>query len=310
MSEPVETQRDVGPPGAPPATGPPPSPDAPPPSSQVDDAHDLRSFHLNRLLRKGSTRILITLFVAVAGVGGAIAAGPAIGLIAAGAALLISLVVVFFIADAASEDSFFAIYAQQRGLTRTGETSIAPMTPLLRKGDKRKVKEVLRGPLADGLDGALALYTYTEVSEDENGSHDTDYDFTIAYAELPESVALCPGLYCNRKSGFRFLEGVEDAFRRNVRVKLESEKLAGEYEIFVGPEQDQNWIHQLFSPSFIVWLSESAPQKFAFELDDGVLCCNVKGHRKDAAHLDEMRESIAVIAARIRDEVAESATPG
>ncbi len=305
----VQPQRDVGPPGAPPPAEPLPPVDAPPPASQVDDADDMRSYHLKRLLKKTSTWIWVALVVAVTAVGGMIAAGPAGGLVLAGAALLIALVVVFFIADSASEDAFFDIYARQRGLTRTGETSVPPMTPLLRKGDERKVEEVLRGELSDDLPGTLALYTYTDVYHDKDGRHESDYHFTIAYTEMPESVELCPNLFCNRKSGLRFLEGVEDAFRSNVRVDLESERLAGEYEIFVGPDQDQNWIRQLFSPSFIVWLSESAPRKFAFELDAGVLCCNVKGHHKDAAHLDTMRESVAAVAARIRDEAGESAPP-
>ena len=297
---------DVGPPGAPPPAAPPPQ-DAPPPSSQVDDADDLRSFHFKRLIGKGGTKIWIMLVVCVVAVGLAIAVSPLIGLAGAVGALLLSLLIVFLIADSASEEAFFDIYAQQRGLTRAGDTSVAPMTPLLRKGDERKVEDVLRGPLGDGMEGTLAQYTYTDVYHDKDGRHETDYHFTIAYTELPETVTRCPGLFCNRKSGFRFLEGVEDTFRKNVRVNLESEELGDEYEIFVGPDQDQNWIRQLFSPTFIVWLADSAPDKFAFELEDGVLCCNVKGHHKDAAHLDQMSESIGVIAARIREEVAESA---
>ena len=101
--------------------------------------------------------------------------------------------------------------------------------------------------------------------------------------DVPECVRVRAGLYCNRKSGFSFLEGVEDAFRSNERVSLESEALADDYEIFVSKGQDPNWIRQLFSPTFIVWLTDSAPEKFAFELESGVLCCNVKGHKKDAS---------------------------
>jgi hypothetical protein len=307
VSDQADPTRDVGPPGAPPSAEPPPSEAAPPPSSQVDDADDLRSYHFKRLIGKTGTQVWIVLVVCVAAVALAIAVSPLVGLGSGVGALLISILIIFLIADSASEEAFFEIYSQQRGLTRAGDTSVAPMTPLLRKGDERKVEDVLRGSLSDGVEGTLAQYTYTDVYHDKDGRHETDYDFTIAYTELPESVAPCPGLFCNRKSGFRFLEGVEDTFRKNVRVNLESEKLGDEYEIFVGPDQDQNWIRQLFSPTFIVWLADSAPERFAFELDNGILCCNVKGHHKDAAHLDQMCESIGVIAARIREEVAESA---
>jgi hypothetical protein len=302
-----EPRGSVPPPGAPPPTAPPPSRDAPPPSSQVDDADDLRRFHLSRLFAKRLTQFAIVTVVTVAAFIGLVAVGPGVALIAGGGALLLSVIVVFFLADAASEDAFFDIYAQQRGMARTEDDSLPPVTPLLRKGDEREADEVLRGPLADGVDGTLALYTYTDVHHDKNGRHETDYHFTVSMVEVPECVEFVRGLYCNRKSGFSFLEGVEDAFRRNERVRLESEALADEYEIFANPHDDPNWIRQFFSPTFIVWLTDSAPEKFAFELESGVLCCNVKGHKKHARQLDEMRETAAQVARRIREEIAESA---
>ena len=279
--------------------------DAPPQSTDVDDADDLRSFHLNRLLGKRSTQALIAIFAIAAGAGGGIAAGLAVGLIAAGAAILISAVVLYVIADAASEDSFFEIYAEQRGMTRTGNGSLPPATPLLRKGDERKANEILSGSLGDGVDGTLALYTYTDVYYDKNGRQETDYHFTVSMVDIPECAKFVPGLYCNRKSGFRFMEKIEDVFRSKERVHLESEALDEHYEIFADKGQDQNWLRQLFSPTFIVWLTDSAPQKFAFELENGELCCNVSGHKKDAAHLDGMRAAAASVAQRIREEVAE-----
>jgi len=301
-----DTQGSKPPPGAPPPAAPPPSDDAPPPSSQVDDADDLRKFHLNRLFGKRLTQILIVTAVTVAVLAGLLSAGPAVALIAGGGVLLLSLIIVFFLADSASEDAFFDIYAQQRGMTRTDGDSLPPVTPLLRKGDEREAGEVLRGSFADGVDGTLALYTYTDVHHDKNGRHETDYHFTVSMVDLPECVELVRGVYCNRKSGFSFMEGVEDAFRSNERVNLESEALSDDYEIFVSKHQDPNWTRQLFSPTFIVWLTDSAPEKFAFELESGVLCCNVKGHKKHAKQLDEMRETAASVARRIREEVAES----
>jgi hypothetical protein len=284
---------------------PPPRQEAPRQSGQVDDADDLRSFHLNRLLRKRLTQTLVAILVIAAAILGAILGGPAAALIAGGGAVLLSVLIVFFIADAASEDAFFDIYAQQRGMTRTEDGSLPPVTPLLRKGDEREADEVLTGSLAEGLDGTLALYTYTDVYHDKDGRHETDYHFTISMANLPDCVQFVPELYCNRKSGFRFMESIEDVFRTKERLHLESEALEEHYEIFVSKQQDQNWIRQLFSPTFIVWLTDSAPEKFAFELESGVLCCNVKGHQKDAKHLDSMRDAVASVARRIREEVGE-----
>ena len=57
------------------------------------------------------------------------------------------------------------------------------------------------------------------------------------------------------------------------------------YEIFAAQDQD-HWLRQLFAPTFIVWLTDAAPEKFAFELVGGTLCCYVNGHKKKAAELD------------------------
>ena len=271
----------------------------------IDDADDLRGFHFRRLLGKPLTWILSGILVVAAAVAGAVvvgAAGAALGLVGA---VAIALLCLFLIADSASEEAFFGTYAEQRGMARQEKGQLPAVTPLLRKGDERKAEEILRGSLGDGVDGTLALYTYTDVYHDKNGRHESDYHFTVAMTDLPDCLEFVPELFCNRKSGFRFMESIEDVFRNKERLHLESEALAEDYEIFVSKKQDPNWIRQLFSPTFIVWLTESAPEKFAFELDSGVLCCNVKGHKKDATHLDAMRTATTAVARRIREEVGE-----
>ena len=124
--------------------------------------------------------------------------------------------------------------------------------------------------------------------------------------EVPECAVHVPELFCQRKFGLRALEGLEDAFRSKQRVKLESAALDERYEIFAGKEQDQVWLRRLFSPTFIVWLGEEAPEKFAFELIGGTLCCYVSGHKKSAAELDAVRVASAAVAARLREETLET----
>ncbi len=48
-----------------------------------------------------------------------------------------------------------------------------------------------------------------------------------------------------------------------------------------------------------------APDKFAFELVNGTLCCYVSGHKKRAADLDRMRAATAGVATRLREESLE-----
>ena len=303
----MSTPEDQTPP-APSEGTPPPSQEAPPPSVVVDDADDLRGFHFKRLMRKKLTWIVIPIVVVIAAGAAAAFTTPIVGPIVAVAVFALSILAVFLMADSAAADAFFQVYADQRGLTLGGKTSIPGSTPLLRKGDDRYAERTLEGKLAPGLQGTLALFTYEEESYDSKGNKQTTYyKYTICLTKLPRTVELVPELYCQRKFGFRALEKFEDAFRGSKdRVKLESEALDDKYEIFANEKQDQNWLRQLFSPTFIVWLTDTSPDKFAFELVNGTLCCYVNGHREDAANLDEMSAASAVVVKRLREEAVES----
>lgn len=284
-----------------------PSPQAPG-EGLPDDANDLRGFHFRRLLGKPATWITTAVFVLAAGIAAAVYLGATIGAGAAVAALIVSLLLVFAIADQRSEDDFFAVYAAQRSMSLSGRGQLAPMTPLLRKGDDRYAEHSFTGPLADDIDGVLALYTYEEETSDGKGGRETNYyRYTVGLVELPECAARVPELFCQHRFGLRALEGLEDAFRRSKqRVELESEALDERYEIFSDKDQDQVWLRRLFSPTFVVWLGEEAPKKFAFELVAGYLCCYVKGHEKSAAELDLIRVATATVARRLREEALET----
>jgi hypothetical protein len=272
-----------------------------------DDADDLRGFYFRLLLGKPLTLVLLGIEVVVVGVAAVVLLGAAIGAAVAAGALLLGLLVVFIIADSRSEDAFFDVYGQQKGMSVYGRSRLPQATPLLRKGDDRYAERTLEGTLGDGVQGLLALYTYEEETTDSEGNRQTNYyRYTVGLAELPECAGFVPELYCQRKFGLRALEKFEDVFRRSKeRVKLESEALDERYEIFAGKAQDTNKMRQLFSPTFIVWLSDSAPEKFAFELVDGTLCCYVSGHKKRAAELDTIRAASAAVATRLRDEALE-----
>jgi hypothetical protein len=275
-----------------------------------DDANDLRGFHFRRLLGKPLTWVLIGIEVVVIGVVLAVYVGPAIGGAAAIAAFLLGLLAVFAIADSRAEQSFFETYATQNGLELGGRNPLPEATPLLCKGNDRYAERTLSGPFADDVEGILALYTYEEESTDADGDRQTNYyHYTVGLVSVPECAAHAPQLYCRRKSGLRSLEKLEDAFRSTERVHLESEALAERYEIFSGKEQDQVWLRRLFSPTFIVWLGEEAPKKFAFELVAGTLCCFVNGHRGSAAELDMIRAASATVARRLLEESQETSPP-
>src|SRR4051794_3754012 len=269
-----------------------------------DDANDLRGFHFRRLLGKPATWIATGVAVIAAGIAAAVFLGAAIGAAAAAGVFLVSLLVVFAIADSKAEDDFFETYAAQRGLALSGRGPLPPATPLLRKGDDRYAERALAGPLADGVDGVLALYTYEDETTDSEGNRQTNYyRYTVGLIEVPECAVHIPELFCQRKFGLRSLEKLEDAFRGSKqRLKLESEALDERYEIFAGRAQDQPWLRSFFSPPFSVWLGEEPPEKFAFERGGGPLCCYLSGHKSASAGLAGVRPAPAAVATRLREE--------
>ena len=50
---------------------------------------------------------------------------------------------------------------------------------------------------------------------------------------------------------------------------------------------------------------QKTPDKFAFELVNGTLCCYANNHKEKAADLDGMRAATAVVAKRLREEALE-----
>lgn len=274
---------------------------------EPNNADDLRGYHFRLLLHRplvqalvgGGSLLLGVLFLAAFGVVG--------GIVVFLLALAFGVWVVFKIADSRAADDFFHVYARSHGLELGGKMTLPGTTPLLRKGDDRYAERTLSGEIAPGIEGTLAIYTYVVETTDSNGNRNKSYHhFTLGMVELPECAAHVPELYCQRKGGLRSLEKFEDLFRRSKeRVTLESEAMAGKYEIFSRKGQDQNWLRRLFSPTFIVWLTDSAPERFAFELVDGTLVAYVPKHQEATVGLDTVAAATSFVATRLREKSGE-----
>lgn len=315
----MSTPESPQPPEPTPSASPPESPPPPaepqefvPPTIQStgpSDANSLRGFHFKRLMGLQRTWWLIGVPAVVIGVVAAMSS-IVLGVIAAICVAGVGVGVVFAIADSKAADDFFDVYAESHNLELGGKTTLPTTTPLLRKGDKRYAKRTLSGEIAPGTEGMLALFTYEEQTTDANGNQQTNYyEYTLGMTEVPQCVEHVPELYCQRKSGLRSLEKFEDLFRRSKRrVTLESTALGDRYEIFVSKDQSDIWLRRLFSPSFIVWLADSTPDKFAFELVGGTLVAYVKGHKEDTADLDAVAVATGAVAKRLRDVSAETGT--
>jgi hypothetical protein len=271
------------------------------------DADDTRGTHLRTLAGSPVTLSLGSALVIACFVIGTLAASALVGAIAAVVGALLVFLIVYVMASSAAREDFFSHYAAARSLNRTGgRTSLPPSTPLLRKGDRRYAEQVMNGTLPSGAPGAIGLYTYETETTDSEGNEDTDYyRFTVVLHDLPAVATKVSDVYCQRREGFRFMDSAEDAFRRMQRLELESEALDKRYEVFFGATDDEVWMKQLFSPSFIVWLTEQTPKNFAFEFSAGSLCVNVKGHYDDATELDALCEAAGRVARRLAGEANE-----
>lgn len=274
----------------------------------VSHANELRGAAFKQLIKKRKTwfwilGIAIPVLILFT-VNGAWFVGLAIDALI----VIFGVLVVFWIADSRAEDAFYDSYCESHGLTRLEDAEIDEFTPLLRKGDERDTKEVFHGPLAPGIEGDLVLWTYTEVSYDHKGNRrESNYPFTLVHVEMPETIAHLPELRVQNQSGFKFLEGLEDKFRaEHMRVTLESEAIRDRYEIFVLKDQDPVWVRRLFSPSFIVWLVEKPPYRFAFELEDGHFVAYIPKHQDDVEGLERITSFGCQVAERLLEEVAQT----
>jgi hypothetical protein len=275
------------------------------------NANSLRGSEFIRLLGLRKTWLWIGGFVVVLGVATGRAA-PLFGLVFAAITLVVGLGIVFWIADRNAGNRFWETYAETRGLELGGKTRLPQATPFLKQGRDRYATRTLSGQILPGIVGMLGMFTYEETVVGGDGTTETKYyGFTFAMAEVPECVAHMPELYVKRKGGLRSLAKLEDVFRVGKRrVTFESEALAKRYEIFVGKDQDEVWTRRLFSPSFIVWLTEQPPQKFGFELVDGTLVAFIPSHQEDATTLDSMAVATGTVAQRLLEESVETSVRG
>jgi hypothetical protein len=290
---------------APPPDAPPATPEvAPPPPTDIDAT---QGEHFRRLLRHRLTLIGGGVLALVVFVAGSAAAGIAIGAAALAATALLIVLIVFLVANARAKQDFFRAYADGRGLRWTkGKSMLPPLTPLLSRGDERYAEQRFDGVLPGGMDGSLCLYTYEEETRDSDGNKQTSYfHFTVGITQLPATAPFIRELFCQRRFGFRFLDGAEDVFRRRQRVEHESEAVDKRYEVFTGADDDLNRARQVLSPTFLVWLESHSPEKFAFELVAGSLVTNVKGHLKSATELDDFCTASAAVARRLHEEAQE-----
>ncbi len=187
-----------------------------------------------------------------------------------------------------------AAWAAARGMTVEDGARLPRSTPLLAEGEVHSV---------DALAGGLfSKYVEAKIAVISRG----DTQFTVAVTHVPKAKRFVPWMLCHRAEDEHFLGGAFEALvRGGGRVELGSSELDAHYRVYASSQREDIWFHELFSPAFIVWLVEMAPQGFAFEYVEGTLCVSVLGRATLTEDLDRLRDATVELVRRIRGEIAE-----
>lgn len=203
---------------------------------------------------------------------------------------------------------FFGELAGQLGLLY-GQRDYAPITPLLSAGDRRRYEHTMEGPLYGKLGGPQCLlghYTYeTQRELTDEVSHWRSDKFTVCAVDNGAPMVRFRGLYLQpRLSGLGLEYNWLSRAPKPEKVKLESERFGQLYELYRAGDQDELALRELFSPSFVVWLSEH-PLRPGFECKAGTLVVYIRGHEESAGKITLLHETAREIARRLQKQVDE-----
>ena len=197
----------------------------------------------------------------------------------------------------------FRRFARRSGLTHYENWGVPEATQLLRHGFVQLVPELGLGRLPGGLgDGWLAHASFS--SQSPTGIE--EHRFTVVISRVPESVGFAVRVTCHdrglsaeeRSNPSADAEVIELSDRD---VAVESVRFLERYCVVTDNDQDPLRSWQLFSPALIDWLTDKAPARFSFELQDGALCCFVPEYLTAEAELAEL----CAAADRVNDRVRE-----
>src|SRR5207245_11278233 len=93
--------------------------------------------------------------------------------------------------------------------------------------------------------------------------------------------------------------GAGGIFEQAKKMEFESVKLGNRFLIGVNQSQDERWVHRLFSPTFVEFLAEKAPEGAYFTLGEGRLVVGPP-RKPNKAALTALSEFGAKVAERLR----------
>jgi hypothetical protein len=135
-------------------------------------------------------------------------------------------------------------------------------------------------------------------------SSDKEPGWSAVEVRIGEAIGFAPTLTCFPRT-WRSAPPAWSTGGELRTVRVESVEFERTFVARVDRAQDENWLLQLLSPSFIAWLTEAAQGDFGFELHEGTLRCFQPG-RIEGPAATEMRSRVDAVVDRIRSEALES----
>ncbi len=193
-------------------------------------------------------------------------------------------------------EATYAAFAAARGLEPLPALGLGALTPLLVESKHCQVSPAARGRLGGEVDGVVGHLAYTR---------NKSFRFNVALAEVHDSTALVPRLFCIRQGRSTRDDEFYGFEARHSKLWTESTALNERYTISTSPFQDPNWMRQLFSPALVDYLATVPPADFSFELAYGILLGSIESDDPGADGLEALCEATAHVAARIARECGE-----
>jgi hypothetical protein len=194
-------------------------------------------------------------------------------------------------------DASFSSFAADRQLQLLPAIDIGLLTPLLAESTVGgQLAPAARGLLAGEVEGVVGHLAY---------KRNKTFRFNVALAQVPGSTPFVPRLFCVRQGRSTRDDEFYGFGARHSKLWTESTKLNERYTVSTGPYQDENWMRQLFSPSFVDYLAHVEPADFSFELAYGALLGSVETDDPGPDGIAALCEATARVAERIAKECEE-----
>ena len=208
-----------------------------------------------------------------------------------------------------AKSDFFAELAPTLGLEYTVGGHYVPITPLLAAGDRQRFEHTMEGPLFGQLGGPdclLGHFTYdTRHDPHEDVTLWKPHPFTVCAIDNGAPMIRFRGLYLRpRLSGLGLDNDWLARAPRPEPVELESTRFNELYDLRAANDQDELALRELFSPSFVLWLSEH-PLQPGFECKAGTLVVFIRGHEQSAGKITMLHEAAREITRRLARQVEE-----